>query len=181
MKLSALIAEIRENFPEADDAKTANLVIEAALDSADPVNLLFPAVHAFVITTARSRVRAAEQKAASFRVPEPKPSRKSKTASLTDAAAREKEYVKPGSDEDPAIIARRALLRDTVYVPGKGRVAWGELEIADHQARIDFLSDRIAGHQATIDRHQEAVDVLKNSGAKTLNEFYSPASKSKAA
>jgi hypothetical protein len=59
-----------------------------------------------------------------------------------------------------------------VYVPEKGRVAWGELTVDDHEARIAFLRQRIAGHQATIDRHQEAVAVLRESGCKTLDEYY---------
>jgi hypothetical protein len=129
-------------------------------------------VHAFVITLERTRVRNNERRSAPFRNrPAPAP-RKGKTPSANDEAARQKEYVKPGSDEDPAVAARRALLRDTVYVPEKGRVAWGELTVDDHEARIAFLRQRIAGHQATIDRHQEAVAVLRESGCKTLDEYY---------
>lgn len=173
MKLSQLVDEIRAEYPDADDAKIANLVIDAALASDDPANLLFPAVHGYVITLERGRVRDNERKSAPFKDrPQPgKPSR-GKTASANDEAARQKEYVKPGSSEDPAIAARRALLRDKVRVPEKGYVAWGELTVEDHEARIAFLRQRIAGHQATIDRHAEAVAVLRQAGCQTLNEYY---------
>ncbi len=51
-------------------------------------------------------------------------------------------YVKPGSDQDPAIKARRDLLRTTTYVPGQGRMPNDELTAEDYEARIAFLTER---------------------------------------
>lgn len=81
--------------------------------------------------------------------------------------------VKParvGQPVDPT--AARSDFMDKTFTPGDGRrVLWGEATIKDHEMRIDFLAKHRDGIDTTIQRHREAIELLKASGASCLNEL----------
>ena len=75
-----------------------------------------------------------------------------------------------GRQVDPT--AERAQLMEQTFSLGDGRrVLWGEATIADHEARIDFLSKKRDGLDDTIQRHRGVVEQLRATGASCLNEL----------
>lgn len=174
MNLTELTAEVREENPDVELEKFAELVLEAVFESDNSAELLYPAVLAFVTTAERNRVRSVERRAAPFRQPSSKP--ETSGVELVEHQADDEPedlgYIKPGSDEDPAIAARRELMAERCYVPTRGYVPWGDLTVEDHTMIVEFLRKRISGYETTIQKHAEAIDVLTESGAQTLNDFY---------
>lgn len=77
---------------------------------------------------------------------------------------------KPGKQVNPT--AERAALMTQSFALGDGRrVSWGEATIADHEARVAFLSRKRSGLDDTIQRHRGVIDQLKQAGASCLNEI----------
>lgn len=56
------------------------------------------------------------------------------------------------------------------FYNGDRYVLWGDATVDDHRGRIDFLSKLRNGIDETIERHQEAIDLLVATGARCLNE-----------
>lgn len=67
------------------------------------------------------------------------------------------------------------LLRSTFAIPdsvgGFRRVAWGEASIGEHQARIEMLETKRDGIEASIVRHQVAIEELRRTGKQSLGEL----------
>jgi hypothetical protein len=83
--------------------------------------------------------------------------------------------VRGDSYVNPAEDGMRKLLQDTCYIPGEGSVPWGNLTAELHQRRIDFLQLKkeafVAGIDDTVSRHRAAIEILVESGCRTLNEY----------
>ena len=70
-----------------------------------------------------------------------------------------------------SIADRKQVMAET-FTPGDGRrVLWGEATIADHEMRIAFLKKMRTGLDATMQRHEEAIKLLRASGASCLNDL----------
>lgn len=70
------------------------------------------------------------------------------------------------------VSGARAELLASSFPLGDGRwVTWGEATIADHEARIDFLAKQRDGIVATIGRHADAIDTIKEAGVACLREI----------
>ncbi len=65
----------------------------------------------------------------------------------------------------------RDLLREFFFVPGYGRVAWGEATVVHHEARIAMLSMQRAGIDSTIARHRWAIEQITAHEAVCLNDL----------
>lgn len=70
-------------------------------------------------------------------------------------------------------LLRAELLASSFAVDGKrGRVLWGEATVADHEARIAYLTTKLVGLRTTISKHEEAVALIKSKRrAKCLNDL----------
>lgn len=82
----------------------------------------------------------------------------------------------PGTEaaEVPSLnLLRAELLASSFSVDGKKpRVLWGEATVADHEARIEYLTKHVTGLQRTIGRHEEAVALIRSKRrAKCLNDL----------
>jgi hypothetical protein len=80
---------------------------------------------------------------------------------------------KPHRVGQPADTAmeRQQVMAET-FTPGDGRrVLWGEATIADHEMRIAYLKKMRGGIDATMQRHEEAIKLLRASGATCLNDL----------
>lgn len=66
---------------------------------------------------------------------------------------------------------RLRCMKETFTTGDGRRVYWGEATIADHQMRIDYLARMRDGIDNTVQRHREAIQQLKASGASCLNEL----------
>lgn len=66
---------------------------------------------------------------------------------------------------------RARLLVESFWLPSGVRVSWGDATVEQHQQRIDWLSNQIAGISATIARHQQAIDAIVEAGASCLNDI----------
>jgi hypothetical protein len=72
---------------------------------------------------------------------------------------------------NPATQARERLLKESVWVPGYGRVAWGQLTIEQHQRVIKYYSIAVAGYQQSIAKHMEAIQIIQqHPGALCLDD-----------
>ncbi len=66
----------------------------------------------------------------------------------------------------------RTTYLSTRFATGDGRfVLWGEATIDDHRMRMEMLTRLRNGLDATIARHQSAIDLLVESGARCLNDL----------
>lgn len=124
-------------------------------------DLLYPLVLEWVKAAERDRVRDDEQEV--FAGPGVTRNPKGERPGRTD------EFV------NPAQQAMMQLLADTCYVPGHGRVPWGEMDVELHRVRITYLHEQVrrytAGVTATVRRHEAAVELLKESSCTTLNDY----------
>lgn len=59
------------------------------------------------------------------------------------------------------------------FKPTKGAdfISWGKATVADHLQRIEFLRVHIAGCQATIRRHEDAIKAIEAAGVACLDEL----------
>lgn len=71
---------------------------------------------------------------------------------------------------DP-ITARRWLIEHTFALKDGRRVLWGEATVQDHEERISLIDGQIVGLRATIKRHAEAIDLIREAGVSCLNEI----------
>jgi hypothetical protein len=147
--LKELLTRIREEAGTGTGPRElARLVLERILTRPDAVQVLLPAVTAFVKDAERDRVREREHRA------------------FGDGS---------GPYANPAEEAMRALLAERAYVPGHGMVPWGQLTGAYHQLRVQYLTEMIArytaSNRATIRRHQAAARLLESSGCTTLDDY----------
>jgi hypothetical protein len=78
--------------------------------------------------------------------------------------------VNVGRRVDPT-AERADLMRETFTLGSGERIPWGSATVEQHLARIEYLSKYRDGINATIGRHQAAVDRLLESGAKCLDEI----------
>lgn len=117
------------------------------------MEILLPAVAMYYATHRRADVRSMERAAFRQRIPAPD--------ALRDAIAAEQE------NDMLALLTQPFRL----YKDGP-LVMWGEATAEDHRARIAALETLVGQVQATIERHQKAIGLLEDSGAKTLNELY---------
>ncbi len=68
-----------------------------------------------------------------------------------------------------ALGAFMELLRSPFSLGDKTTVTWGEATIEQHQQRIEMLTGMARGIESTIRRHEEAVALLKETGAECLD------------
>jgi hypothetical protein len=140
----------RQARPDGDAASLADGVLELVLrlHVSDARAALLPAVTEWVAAAERSRVRSREHKT-----------------------------WPPGgkANANPAQDAMRKMLAGTVFVPGQGMVAWGEMTVAFHLLRITYLQRKldevVTGTKATIARHELAVSFLNESSCANLNDY----------
>jgi len=122
----------------------ARLLLERVLARPDAVQVLLPAVLPLVRDAERERARSPRHRA-------------------PDGG--QEQYANPAEE------AMRALLAEKAYVPGHGMVPWGEMTVAYHRLRVQYLDDMVARYRAVIRRHQAAVRVLESSGTATLDDY----------
>jgi hypothetical protein len=67
-------------------------------------------------------------------------------------------------------VSRAAALSEVFYT-GSEWVRWGEATIADHRARVDYLTRKRDGIDATIRRHLDTIDTLTAAGVSSLEEL----------
>ena len=72
---------------------------------------------------------------------------------------------------DRSRVADRRRLLDEHFTVGDRYVSWGDATIADHEARIAYLRRYIAGLNDTIERHYQAITMIRAAGATCLNEI----------
>ena len=65
-----------------------------------------------------------------------------------------------------------AELLASSFALGDGRaVTWGQATLEDHRQRVDLLRRHVEGNVKTIQLHEHAAAMLRESGAKCLNEY----------
>lgn len=69
------------------------------------------------------------------------------------------------------LVETRAFLQQTVWIPDKGDIPWGDVTVVDHEARITYLHGQIAGTMATISRHRRAIELIQEAGVTCLREI----------
>ena len=81
----------------------------------------------------------------------------------------------PNIETGDALKTFLALL-STRFSTGKGKtVTWGDATIEHHQQRIAFLENMRGGIAETIERHQNAIKIIRDRDVECLNETYQEA------
>jgi hypothetical protein len=172
-KLYSYVKELWNAAPDTETNEIARQVLKTAMQLDDPENFLFPAIHAFVITARRDVTRTLHERPSNpFSNPLLESERNEDGNLVKDYPEPLPQYVKPGSDDDPAVAALRALLHDTLYVPGKRRVRVELMTLDDWAARRDHLQARIKGYELSVSTCDDAIAVLEESGAENLKQYY---------
>lgn len=163
MELRDEILELVRDNPSVESVVIAEKILSRHAMTRKLQDYFLPAVSTYV-SVIRSNDRKATEKLA-FGAPTEIP------AVDFDLNERYAKYqsVEVHTLNDPR-SARNLLLTKSFYVPGKGRVTWGEATIEDHQAYIAHLHERIAGTQLTISRHEKAITILRINNARCLND-----------
>ena len=65
----------------------------------------------------------------------------------------------------------RATLGGTHFVPLVGYIPFGEMTVAHHQARIDYLEGQRAGLARTVELHQKAIEAIEAAGVECLDDL----------
>lgn len=144
MSIYTLVRE-RYDDGERDIDAITQTVLTKLMASADPAAELEPLVRQFVTTELRRMVRAMER--------------------TTDISTPTKEWTNPATE------ARARLLAESVWVPGEGRIAWGQLTVDQHEQVISHYRIAVAGYQATIRKHQQAIEIIRaHPGAVCLDD-----------
>ena len=146
--MSAIYERIRRHLtddPEADDTTIAGRIMEELRVPARPTAVLLPVVAASVRLQRRGGTRSSERKAF--------------------GPAQDLE-----SCED-RVLARKHLM-STAFPVEQGRfVSWADATVAEHEARIEFLTKLAGGIHATIDRHREAIRLITDGGVSCLADL----------
>ena len=75
----------------------------------------------------------------------------------------------------PALTDLERMLSLPVLVPVAGRsnqsIAWRDMTVADHEARIGLLKRPLDGIERTISRHQWSIDVIGKYRVRTLGDI----------
>lgn len=136
--------ELAEDVGTAGDAEATASAICAHLKlSALAREVLWPIIAAECESIERVRVRRIEQAVTI--------SRKGREANITGE--------------------RSALMRETFALGDGRRIEWGKATAEEHQARLDMLAKMRDGLDATMSRHQDAIDLLRSSGVKCLDDL----------
>ena len=145
-----MIAELYEKFDEGDDEAVAAAVLDHLAVDGVARDELLPVVKNDVQWWRRKRVLKIERDGETTQKPD------SKLAASTAAS-------------NP--LLRDKLLKQSFAI-GDGRmVMWGEATVADHIARVQFLSAMVDGLRETAGKHQLAVSLIENTPrAKCLND-----------
>lgn len=177
MTLTGLLGKARESLgPDALPGDLALRFLDDALARSDAREILAPAVFTWVRAEERARVREAKQEMPG----EPKNSRNpaAERSPVRLAGSGEPEGTRSpmtARSLNPAERAMRDFLASTCYVPGQGRVLWGEMSAELHQLRIDWLTqarDRyVTAITATIRKHALVIGLLTESGCADLNSY----------
>lgn len=64
----------------------------------------------------------------------------------------------------------RSLYAQTIALGDGSRVTWGRATVQDHELRLAMLLRLRAGLDKTIERHREAIAILRETGASCLEE-----------
>lgn len=150
--LTRLLDRVRTAMQDSDGLAAEELavrVLDAAWTEEGGYEALYPAVLGFVRDAERARVRLAERE--------------------VFQAGDKAEYLNPAQE------SMRRLLKEKVYVPGEGMVAWGEMTPEHHRTRVAFIEQRVIsyaqGQAELIHRHNVAADLLDDHKCATLNEY----------
>lgn len=144
---------VRQHIGEADDDQFVSAAIDTILSGENPAQVLRPILRSYLLGRRRAIVRALEHDA--FR------------PAITDGGG-----AAAVSASNPAMTERlRPLLTELVWIPGAGKVAWGEATVAQLEARRRmYISQRTALSDAIRDV-REAITLIRSvEGATCLND-----------
>jgi hypothetical protein len=148
---------------DGDPRSTALALLKELLGDPEPagaIEVLLPWIVDRVRAANRSGVRHVEDEA--FTDPLGRPDRVARSFRTQTGAL-------------PALTNLELLLTLPVLVPAAGRatqaVAWGDMTIADHEARIGMLGKAKASLQQTIARHEWSVSVIRKHNVTCLRDI----------
>jgi hypothetical protein len=144
---------------DGDVTSTARRLLEELIEDGQTVNVLLPWVTDRVRATFRNIVRKAEDSA--FTDP----------GGHADRVARS---VRTQTGTLPALTNLELLLGLPILVPGKNgnqAVAWRDLTVADHRARIGLLRKPQEALDKTIARHEWSIREIEKHGVNTLGDI----------
>lgn len=149
----------RRLWEETEDATFEGTAIALLTElglSDEAIVVLLPWVKDRVRNAIRSQVREAEEAVWPSGVP------------LTRHATAVRSQT--GALPDLGDLEKLLKLPVTVPVPGEGAqsVAWKDMTIADHEARIGMLRRPLNGIQRTIERHEWSIREIRKYGVDTL-------------
>jgi len=72
---------------------------------------------------------------------------------------------------EPAEGGWLRLLPESLTLPDGRLVTWGTATVEDHEARIEWLNGQIGALAADVDRHEQAVKLIREHGATCLAEI----------
>lgn len=76
----------------------------------------------------------------------------------------------PSPVELASLDSFRALYKTSIKLGDGTTTTWGSASLAQHEQRLDMLLKLRAGLDKTIERHEEAIRILRASGAPCLEE-----------
>jgi hypothetical protein len=166
--LADLLNAVREEDSGSDAEEMTKALLDRLFELPDAKFIVYPAVLQYVQQAERNRVREMEKLAYSGAKSKRTLGYQNPDGTLIDGPP-------VTTYTNPAEEAMRRLLSQTVYVPGEGRVQWGDMTVELHQRRVIFLEGKlqqhIEGQRETISRHQQAVTYLNDSNCGTLREY----------
>lgn len=146
--------------------KTAGFEAGALCRCDEVTTLMEPFLRQVGSTVLRDAVRAAEKKA-------PLPGTPVTKTAVTKYKKASTAAAKSGTDVkvvDPVAARREALAAE--FFNGSMWIAWGAATVADHEGQIAFYRGKIAGHEATVDKHLAAISLIRATpGATCLNDL----------
>lgn len=153
MKVIQTIQEVLDEHPDDDVTELAKTVI-ARCTKADLLYLVIRAIN----DEMRDRDRYVEQQA--FKVP----------LQFNNAA-----WSVPSPVELSSLDSFKALYKTTIRLGDGTATTWGRATLGQHEQRIAMLTVLRNGLNRTIERHQEAVQILRATGAPCLEEVVTAA------
>lgn len=142
-----ILRQLINEHPDWDDPEVAQVAIDVASREA-LIDLVLPVVREVAGNVRRGIVRTYERRV--FRPQNARPQN--------------------GTGVDPAAV-RTELLRQYFFVPGLGRIPWGQATVDDHLARIKFLEGKRDDINGTIAAHHQAIREIQDAGVTCLDEI----------
>lgn len=161
---------VQAHVGEPDDEQFLNLVVSSLIRQEDPVRMLLPLVRGYLLGRRRAMVRALEHSAWREENDEADEQRgpiiRVRGENGTEATAR----------TNPSMRLRLLpLLDELIYVPGHGRVRWGQATIEQLRTRAEMYEEqRIQLDRGITDLKEAIREIEDHPGATCLDDVYRP-------